>query len=117
GASPLFGGPASAGATVPAVVDFQNGLDLGGLNRTISVSDRTAGGGSLARVSGPIVGGSGTTVLTVQGPTGIASNLTPTLELSGTITYSGSTVVSSATLRAADGVGLPAASNLTLSSG
>jgi autotransporter-associated beta strand protein len=110
---------AGGGYTGQSVVDFQNGIDLDGATRTVVVSDLSrSGGGHYSRISGVIGTSTGTAGLTVLGQTTAPStNLYPTLELSAANTYTGPTTVRSATLRAADGVGLPAASNLVLDSG
>jgi autotransporter-associated beta strand protein len=107
----------AAGFAGQTVLDFQNGLNLNGTTRTIQVLDYTTTSGNLARISGPITNSTGTAGLTVQG-SGTSAGQNGTLDLTGANTYTGTTTVSQqATLRAADGVGLPAASNLTLNNG
>jgi len=97
-------------ATATGLVDFQNGLDLGASERTISVRDNPFSGTDSARISGVISNGSLTVTSSSTGPTG-------TLELTANNTYSGSTTVSGGVLRANSGAGLPSASNLSFSSG
>jgi autotransporter-associated beta strand protein len=105
--------PGFAGQTV---VDFQNGLNLNGVTRTISVFDFTTTPGNMARISGVISNSTGVAGLTItSNPSTVSQH--STLELTGANTYTGTTTVNTATLRAVDGVGLPSASNLTLTHG
>ena len=102
----LFGSNTSNGR-----VDFQNAIDLNGGNRAVQVTSNKFLTGSSATLSGVLSNGG----LVVQGGAGSGGGL---LELTGTNTYSGRTEVQSgAVLRAADGVGLPTASNLYLNGG
>jgi autotransporter-associated beta strand protein len=105
--------PGFAGQTV---LDFQNGLNLNGTTRTVTALDYTTTPGNLARISGVISNSTGTAGLTVLS-TGTTVTANSTLELTGANTYNGATTVSQATLRAVDGVGLPAGSNLILNNG
>lgn len=88
-------------------VTFENGVDLNGATRTIQVDTNVRNDYSVSRMTGAISNSSGTAGLTKTGLNGV-------LELSGTNTYNGQTAVLAGVLRAADGVGLPAASNLRL---
>lgn len=85
-----------------ATTDFQNSLDLGGAARTVIVRDNPTVAGDFTRFSGVISNG------------GLTKQDRGTLELTGANTYTGPTVVTQGAIRAVDGVGLPAASNLTL---
>ncbi len=90
------------------VVDFRNDLDLAGGTRTISSTGPVAAGAAgLVRMSGVISNGS----LAVFADAG------STVELAATNTYTGQTTVQGGALRAAEGVGLPSASNLNLTGG
>lgn len=85
------------------VVDFQNGLNLGGDVRSISVNVPGTRASGLVRMTGVIANGG----LSLQGP----------VDLAAVNTYTGQTSISFGTLRARDGVGLPAASNLSVDTG
>lgn len=99
------GGTLALGSTVSnALVDFQNGIDLGGAQRTVSVGASSLSADARARLSGPISNGS----LNLIG-TGPA-----VLELTGNNTYTGETRAQDLTLRANSGQGLPTGSLLTL---
>jgi autotransporter-associated beta strand protein len=94
------------------VVDFQNGINLNGADRSVNAFASYAGNGSFARISGVVGNSSGTAGLAVN-PTGGNG----TLELSAANTYNGATTVTAGALRANSGTGLPSASNLTLNGG
>jgi autotransporter-associated beta strand protein len=84
-------------------VDFQNGLDLNGQDRTI----RAEGYGNT--ISGAIGTSSGTA--------GVVKAGTGWLYLTGSNTYNGPTTVAAGVLVAGDGAGLPSSSNLVLNGG
>jgi autotransporter-associated beta strand protein len=72
-------------------VDFQNGLTLGTVQRTIRVIDNTGSTADIARISGAITGGAASSALTKVG--------TGTLELTNNSNaYTGGTVVNAGTL-------------------
>jgi autotransporter-associated beta strand protein len=72
-------------------VDFQNGISLGGVTRTIQVVDNTLSTADYATISGDIIDGSG--------PAGIIKTGDGRLVLSGnSSTYTGETIVSGGTL-------------------
>ncbi len=95
--SALVLGSASAGGWV----DLQNGLDLAGADRTITVNDNPTTGADYAMVSGAI-SNSGAAA-------GLVKDGVGTLVLTGTNTWnSGAVTLVNGALRAAVGVGLPA---------
>lgn len=84
-------------ATADSLVDFQNGLNLGGTGvaaRVIDVADNANSDTDAARISGQIIG--------AAGANGAANTLVKTgqgrLELTGNNTYAGGTVVTAGTL-------------------
>ena len=91
--------------TAEALVDFQNAIDLGGATHTIAVNDNTSTTADLAQLSGALSNG------------GLTKTGSGTLVLTGANTYSDATTISTGTLRAVDGVGLPTVSNLSLAGG
>ena len=80
-------------ATSDNVVDFQNGINLGGGNRTIVAMENPSSTAALAMISGALSGSGG---LTAAGPGG--TGCPGTLALSGSDTYSGATLVTAGTL-------------------
>jgi autotransporter-associated beta strand protein len=101
-----FGRNASSGNETYA---FENAIDLNGTTRTIGAAN-----GAIVGFSGAITNSSGTAGLTITR----FANGAGTVSLSGTNTYTGPTTVQlGAVLRARDGAGLPAASNLVLNGG
>ncbi len=112
GAGLTLGYSASPGFTGTALADFQNDLDLNGADRTINLYEENATPGSRARISGVVRNSAATPAgLYVSGSGGT------TLELTAANTYDGPTYLKNSTLRAFDGVGLPAASNLVFQDG
>src|SRR5439155_715716 len=95
----VFNGPAA-----DALVDFQNGIDLNGATRSVVVNPGVAPT-AVARLSGVLSNG------------GLAVSGGGVLELTGANTYAGPTTLTGGVLRANDGQGLSAASNLTLDGG
>ncbi len=91
-------------ATGNSLVDFRNDIALND-QLTVAVDKNRNAAGDFARMGGVIRGDRTLNVIGVG-----------TLELAGANSYTGRTVVSGV-LRAADGVGLPAASSLLLSRG
>ena len=100
GSALIFGSPAADSET-----EFRNAINLGGVERTVTVNDNPARGGDFATLSGVLSNGS----IVKTGP--------GTLSLTGLNTYSGATTISEGAIRATSGTGLPAASNLILSGG
>jgi len=102
GSTLMFGSPAADSET-----ELKNGIDLAGGDRTVFVDDNPLSAGDFATISGVV--SSTSAGLVKDGP--------GTLLLSGANTYTGATTVVAGALRAADGAGLPAASNLVLGGG
>ncbi|MCC6123367.1 MAG: autotransporter-associated beta strand repeat-containing protein [Pirellulales bacterium] len=94
------------------VVTFQNGLDIAGATRTISVTDNTATDADYAVISGII--SNSDTLLTDVGITKTGAN---TLALTGANSFIGPTTITTGALRALDTVGLPTGSKLSLNGG
>lgn len=97
-------------ASSNALTDFQNGINLGGVSRTIMVYNNSYSGTDGTRISGVISNGS-----LLIGEIGVGNaESRGTLELTGANTYSGMTTIggSGVALRATPGVGLPTSSNL-----
>ena len=95
--------------TADEVVELTNPVELRG-DRTVQVNDNPATTADLFRMSGPIANGDATPCKLTKTGTGV-------LQLSGTNSYSGSTILSAGILRAIDGQGLPPASLLQLNGG
>jgi len=89
------------------VTDFQNGIDLGGADRTIHVADNPDTSGDYAQITGAISGDGAGIVKTGDG----------TLLLTRNNTYTGATTIRGGVLRANAGAGLPADSYLVLDGG
>ena len=97
-----FGSPTAAN-----VVNFQNGIDLGGADRTIQVNDNPYSTADYAKISGVMLG-SGGIVKTGNG----------LLALIGPNVYTGNTTITGGALQAAvAGAGIPANSLLKLDGG
>jgi autotransporter-associated beta strand protein len=96
-------------ATAANVVDFQNGINLNGVGRTIQVDDNPSSTADYAKISGAIVPGSGTPGITKTGA-GL-------LVLAASNSCGGNTVIAAGALSADEGVGLPSASLLVLDGG
>jgi autotransporter-associated beta strand protein len=88
------------------VLDFRNGIDLNGADRTIERVQSYAPD-SLVRLSGSITNSGAPAGLTILNQSGV-------IELAGTNTYTGPTWVYGGVLRAQPGQGLPDASTLVL---
>ncbi len=101
-----------------------NGSGNGGLGALRNMAGTSTWSGSITLATDAAIGGQSGTVLTISGvigDSGAGRSLTKadagTTVLTGTNTYSGPTVVAQGGLRAADGIGLPTASNLVFSGG
>ena len=86
-------------------IEFLNPIDLGGTSRLFCVADNPATSGDFATFSGALSNG------------GIVKSENGVLVLRAPNTYAGTTDIQAGVLRATDGVGLPAASNLYLNGG
>jgi autotransporter-associated beta strand protein len=82
-----------------------NAINLAGAVQTVEVNDNTATSGDFATISGVLSNG------------GLMKDGNGTLVLTGANSYSNATTVKAGALRAKDGIGLPAASNLIFSGG
>ena len=102
-------------ATANAQVDFQNGINLNGADRTIQVEDNPNSSTDVAMISGLIANGSGVV--------GIVKTGDGLLKLTATNTYgnsngsSGYTTITAGALQADRGVGLSSNSVLVLNGG
>jgi len=96
--------------TANSMVDFQNGIDLNGAPRTITVNDNANSPNDFARISG---------VLSGTGSSGLVKDGTGTLELTANNTYAGGTTLSGGTLRLGGGISgtIPDGSQMTFAGG
>jgi autotransporter-associated beta strand protein len=99
-ASVTFGSP-----TADSETEFVHSIDLNGTTASISVQHNPSTAGDFATLSGVISNGA------------ISKQGVGTLALTGHNTYTGITRISDGALRATDGTGLPAGSNLYLNGG
>ena len=91
--------------TADSLLNFQNGIDLGGQLQEIIVVDNPNSSTDLAEMTGVLSDG------------GIVKGGTGTLIFTNHNTYALQTIITTGTLRALDGTGLPLASNLVLEGG
>ena len=89
----------------PGDVEFRNSVDLGGQVRTVAAQGDYYYSGNVVRMTGVLSNG------------GLTQAGDGTLALDAANTYAGPTTIAGGTLRAVDGVGLPAASPLHIDGG
>jgi autotransporter-associated beta strand protein len=95
--------------TADDMTELPNSIELRG-DRTVQVNDNPASPADLFRLSGPIANGDAT-------PRKLTKTGSGVLQLTGTNSYSGATVLSAGTLCANDGQGLPGVSLLQFNGG